>query len=114
MTAPAPDAIRWWTVSEIADYLRVSNMTIYRLIHTREIPAERIGRNFRIPDHMVAEVARRLGVTTTDTPAAESSVSVAELVVPDGVRAALIALGLDERTCELLTALGWTPPGEES
>lgn len=37
------------TVDEIATELRSSKMTVYRLIHTGELPAIRIGRAFRVP-----------------------------------------------------------------
>jgi excisionase family DNA binding protein len=36
------------TVSEVASAMRVSNMTVYRLIKAGEIPAIRVGRNYRI------------------------------------------------------------------
>jgi excisionase family DNA binding protein len=36
------------TVSEVAASMRVSNMTVYRLIKSGELPAVRIGHNFRI------------------------------------------------------------------
>jgi excisionase family DNA binding protein len=36
------------TVSEAATLMRVSKMTVYRLIHTHALSATRIGRSFRI------------------------------------------------------------------
>lgn len=36
------------TVTEVAAILRVSNMTVYRLINTGTLPALRIGKSFRI------------------------------------------------------------------
>jgi excisionase family DNA binding protein len=36
------------TVGEVASVLRVSNMTVYRLINSGELPAVRIGRSFRL------------------------------------------------------------------
>jgi excisionase family DNA binding protein len=36
------------TVAEVADVLRVSNMTVYRLIKAGELPALRVGKNYRI------------------------------------------------------------------
>lgn len=36
------------TVSEVAGDLRVSNMTVYRLIRGGQLPALRVGRNYRI------------------------------------------------------------------
>ncbi len=40
--------IRFMTVSEVATSLRVSTMTVYRLINGGELPAARIGRSFRV------------------------------------------------------------------
>jgi excisionase family DNA binding protein len=39
---------RFQTVSEVAQILRVSKMTVYRLIRQGDLPAVRIGRGFRI------------------------------------------------------------------
>lgn len=36
------------TVAEVADLLRVSTMTVYRLIRGGELPAVRVGRNYRV------------------------------------------------------------------
>ncbi len=36
------------TVAEVAELLRVSTMTVYRLIRTGELPAVRVGRNYRV------------------------------------------------------------------
>jgi excisionase family DNA binding protein len=36
------------TVSEVARQLRVSNMTVYRLINSGQLPAVRIGKSFRL------------------------------------------------------------------
>lgn len=36
------------TAAEVAARLRLSTMTVYRLIHAGELPATRIGRSFRL------------------------------------------------------------------
>ncbi|MBW3664813.1 MAG: helix-turn-helix domain-containing protein [Actinobacteria bacterium] len=36
------------TAAEVADQLRVSTMTVYRLIRSGELPAVRVGRNYRV------------------------------------------------------------------
>lgn len=36
------------TVAEVAEILRVSNMTVYRLIKAGQLPALRVGKNYRI------------------------------------------------------------------
>lgn len=39
---------RYVTVAEVADLLRVSNMTVYRLVQSGQLPAVRVGRSYRI------------------------------------------------------------------
>jgi excisionase family DNA binding protein len=39
---------RLWTVAEVASHMRVSNMTVYRLIKAGDLPAIRVGKNYRI------------------------------------------------------------------
>ena len=46
--------VRFLTVAEFADMMRVSTMTVYRLVHAGELPAIRFGRSFRIPESAVA------------------------------------------------------------
>jgi excisionase family DNA binding protein len=45
--------LRFLTVGEVAEMMRVSNMTVYRLVHAGELPAVRFGRSFRIPESAV-------------------------------------------------------------
>lgn len=52
----ASDLPHLLTVAEIAVLVRVSRMTIYRMIRRGELPAIVVGRSYRIP----AEAARRL------------------------------------------------------
>ncbi len=46
--------VRFLTVAEVADMMRVSKMTVYRLVHAGELPAIRFGRSFRVPESAVA------------------------------------------------------------
>ena len=39
---------RLLTVAEVAGTIRVSNMTVYRLIKNGDLPALRVGKNYRI------------------------------------------------------------------
>ena len=39
---------RLYTVAEVAEHMRVSNMTVYRLIKSGTLPAIRVGKNYRI------------------------------------------------------------------
>lgn len=42
--------------------MRVSNMTVYRLVHSGDLPAVRFGRSFRIPESAVVSA-----IETPDT-----------------------------------------------
>jgi excisionase family DNA binding protein len=41
------------TVAEVARHLRVSNMTVYRLINAGDLPALRIGKSYRLREEDV-------------------------------------------------------------
>jgi excisionase family DNA binding protein len=51
--------IRFLTVAEVAAAMRVSKMTVYRLVHGGELPAIRVGRSFRVPEDAVNEYLRK-------------------------------------------------------
>jgi excisionase family DNA binding protein len=44
----AAERARFLTVAEVADLLRVSSMTVYRLIEAGDLRALRVGKSFRI------------------------------------------------------------------
>ena len=46
--------VRFLTVAEVAEMMRVSNMTVYRLVQSGKLPAVRFGRSYRIPESAVA------------------------------------------------------------
>jgi excisionase family DNA binding protein len=50
--------VRFLTVAEVASVMRVSKMTVYRLVHSGELPAVRVGRSFRVPDQAVHDYLR--------------------------------------------------------
>lgn len=53
---------RFVTVAEVADRLRVSTMTVYRLIQSGDLPAARIGKSYRLREEDVdAFLAQRFG-----------------------------------------------------
>ncbi|MGY1839415.1 helix-turn-helix domain-containing protein [Modestobacter sp. SYSU DS0903] len=52
--APRPVAA-FLTVAEVAAIMRVSKMTVYRLVHGGELAAVRVGRSFRVPESAVRE-----------------------------------------------------------
>lgn len=38
------------TVAEVAKHIRVSNMTVYRLIKQGDLPAVRVGKSYRVTE----------------------------------------------------------------
>jgi excisionase family DNA binding protein len=50
--------VKFLTVAEVASLMRVSKMTVYRLVHSGELPAVQIGRSFRVPEQAVHEYLR--------------------------------------------------------
>jgi excisionase family DNA binding protein len=56
---PAPRAaVTFLTVAEVAAMMRVSKMTVYRLVHAGELSAVRVGRSFRVPERAVQDYLR--------------------------------------------------------
>ena len=66
MAAELPE-IHFLTVAEVADKMRVSKMTVYRMVHSGELPAMRFGRSYRVPETAVAAALSR--------PASQASAS---------------------------------------
>jgi excisionase family DNA binding protein len=50
--------VRFLTVQEVAAVMRVSKMTVYRLVHSGELASVRVGRSFRVPERAVHEYLR--------------------------------------------------------
>ena len=46
------------TVLEVANELRVSDMTVYRLIHGGKLAAVRVGRTIRVPEKALDDYMR--------------------------------------------------------
>jgi excisionase family DNA binding protein len=44
---------RFYTVAEVASVLRVSSMTVYRLINSGQLPAVRVGKSYRLREEDV-------------------------------------------------------------
>ena len=62
MTSPATQTeerlaeVRFLTVAEVASLMRVSKMTVYRMVHAGELGAVQVGRRlFRIPEPTLIE-----------------------------------------------------------
>ena len=45
--------VKFLTVAEVAALMRVSKMSVYRLIHSGELEAVRFGRSFRVTEGAV-------------------------------------------------------------
>jgi excisionase family DNA binding protein len=45
--------VKFLTVAEVAATMRVSKMTVYRMVHSGELAAVRVGRSFRVPEKAV-------------------------------------------------------------
>lgn len=50
--------VRFLTVAEVAAVMRVSKMTVYRLVHSGELASVRVGRSFRVPERTVNDYLR--------------------------------------------------------
>ena len=50
--------VKFLTVAEVAGVMRVSKMTVYRMVHGGDLPAVRVGRSFRVPENAVHDYLR--------------------------------------------------------
>ncbi len=55
---PALAEVKFLTVAEVASVMRVSKMTVYRMVHAGDLPAVRVGRSFRVPEKAVHDYLR--------------------------------------------------------
>lgn len=53
------DGVTFLTVAEVAAVIRVSKMTVYRMVHNGELPAVRFGRSFRVDKRDVDDFLRK-------------------------------------------------------
>ena len=56
MQAERLGEVKFLTVAEVATLMRVSKMTVYRLVHSGELTAVRVGRSFRVPEQAVRSI----------------------------------------------------------
>ena len=56
---PSFAEVKFLTVAEVAAVMRVSKMTVYRMVHAAELPAVRVGRSFRVPEKAVHDYLRK-------------------------------------------------------
>jgi excisionase family DNA binding protein len=55
---PGLSEVKLLTVAEVAAALRVSRMTVYRLVHAGELAAVQVGRSYRVPEQAVDDYLR--------------------------------------------------------
>ena len=58
-TVAAEFDVRFLTVAEVAAIMRVSKMTVYRLVHSGELPAVKVGRSYRVPEQAIHDYLRQ-------------------------------------------------------
>lgn len=51
--------VKFLTIAEVAGMMRVSKMTVYRLVHNGDLPAVRVGRSFRVTEEDVNEYLQK-------------------------------------------------------
>lgn len=51
--------VKFLTIAEVAAMMRVSKMTVYRIVHNGDLPAVRVGRSFRVTEKDVTEYIQR-------------------------------------------------------
>ena len=56
--------VHFLTVAEVAAIMRVSRMTVYRLVHTGALPAIRVSKSLRVPERAVHDYLRQSFVDT--------------------------------------------------
>ncbi|MET3809906.1 helix-turn-helix domain-containing protein [Arthrobacter sp. UYEF3] len=59
----AADPPTYLTIAEVAAIMRVSNMTVYRLVKSQALAAVRFGKSYRIPESAVEGYIRRSATT---------------------------------------------------
>jgi excisionase family DNA binding protein len=65
MARTNPGITRLLTVAEVASVMRVSRMTVYRLIRRGQLKAIRVGRNYRVRENDLDEYLEAQAVTGT-------------------------------------------------
>ena len=56
-------SVKFLTIYEIALMMRISKMSAYRLIHSGELEAIRVGRSYRVPEQAVISYMRGAAYT---------------------------------------------------
>ncbi len=56
---PRLEDVHLLTVAEVAGILRLSRMTVYRMVNSGVLPALKVGRSVRIPEKSVDDYLKR-------------------------------------------------------
>ncbi len=56
--------VKFLTVAEVASVMRVSKMTVYRLVHAGTLPAVQVGRSYRVPEQAVHDYLEQSYIET--------------------------------------------------
>jgi excisionase family DNA binding protein len=74
MTRPSTlSDVKFLTVYEVAVILRLSKMSVYRLVHSGELEAVRVGRSFRVPEQAIVSYLQGAGYTPAGRQAGETA-----------------------------------------
>jgi excisionase family DNA binding protein len=73
MTSVLLSDVKFLTIYEVAVVVRLSKMSVYRLVHSGELEAIRVGRSFRIPEQSVISYLRGAAVTPSYAGQARSA-----------------------------------------
>ncbi|QPK94038.1 helix-turn-helix domain-containing protein [Actinomyces sp. zg-332] len=55
-----------YTIAEVAELMRVSKMTVYRMVHSGDLPAIRVGKSYRIPVSAIQQMLALEGIYVED------------------------------------------------
>ncbi|WP_217500744.1 helix-turn-helix domain-containing protein [Arthrobacter sp. C9C5] len=61
----ADSAPAYLTTAEVAAMMRVSKMTVYRLVKSQALAAVRFGKSYRIPESSVQDYIRQTATPTS-------------------------------------------------
>jgi excisionase family DNA binding protein len=65
--------VKFLTVYEVARLMRLSKMSVYRLLHSGELEAVRVGHSFRVPEQAVVGYLRDAAFTPAGQQAGEQA-----------------------------------------
>jgi excisionase family DNA binding protein len=105
------------SLRQLAEYLMVSEKTIYRMTEKRELPAFRVGTHWRFRrddiDAWLGEQVRKVEYeghrAVVDDLSSLEGMTIGSLLEPENVRVALAAPGRDELITDLVTRASLDP-----